>query len=390
MSDETRDANPSPVPSPAEGGNASEASSQPGVTLSARAALDAAIGGLTAGMAEAGKNLRRNLEAVGLVPASERTNAGQDETVAEMLAIATADPQAAVDGIRAVMRSLVDANARADAAEAKLAESRAVVADARRRRGYAPGDPFAPGTSLERIDAIVERETPREEPFGVKLMNASLAESRRIAAEIAPGPRTLADFVKANTPPDTDPGPDDPHAPYWPAKEAARYLGTHGHVVEHQPGETESGMSSQVAPLAKKSRESRATPTVPPFRSEISWAAHQIVTAACDSAMSAQTANGWVCAARDAAAVLRTVGMVLGPYHERLATQCEALAGECDQVTDQPAVSTSRDTPEADQPDTRTALSGPTAQGIPGEFGSTVDGSHAATSRDTHTEGDPR
>lgn len=80
--------------------------------------------------------------------------------------------------------------------------------------------------------------------------------------------------------------------------------------------------------------EQGVSKTSPPFRSETSWAAHQIVKAACDSAMSADTADGWACAARDAAVVLHMVGTVLGPYHEGLASQCEALAYQCGRVVE--------------------------------------------------------
>ncbi|MGW4484308.1 hypothetical protein ACWEOE_10770 [Amycolatopsis sp. NPDC004368] len=79
VADETPDETTSTAPMPAEDGDASERPNQPGETASARAALNATIGSLAAGMAEAGKNLRRNLEAVGLVSASERPNAGQED-----------------------------------------------------------------------------------------------------------------------------------------------------------------------------------------------------------------------------------------------------------------------------------------------------------------------
>lgn len=81
------------------------------------------------------------------------------------------------------------------------------------------------------------------------------------------------------------------------------------------------------------------TDQTPPFRSETTWAARQLVNAAAHSSMTAETADGWVCAAHDTAAVVRTLGTVLGPYHEKLASQCEALADECARAVEHSPIS---------------------------------------------------
>lgn len=122
----------SPVPSPTEDGNASERTNQPGEITSARAALDATIGGMAAGLAEAGKNLRRNLETVGLVPASERPNAGQDDAheIERLKYILAASDGAGEEWHKLATAGVTAAakwKARADAAEAKLAGIRTAL-----------------------------------------------------------------------------------------------------------------------------------------------------------------------------------------------------------------------------------------------------------------------
>lgn len=115
----------SPVSSPAEPGNASERPNQPGGTTP-RAALNTVLGRLSVSMAAAGKQLRRDLEAIGMVPAHDLDRADATEAMlrevrrdwSELSHIVGGIEDDPAEEVHERARKLV---ARADAAEAKLA-----------------------------------------------------------------------------------------------------------------------------------------------------------------------------------------------------------------------------------------------------------------------------
>jgi hypothetical protein len=301
------------------------------------------------------KQIRRAVAASpdeGVVTAVERTVAERDELRGRVASEQHAGqetarlPLGAVPSVIYALRTeLRDANERLAHAEQDLATERetsghhmryAAMRESERDEARAKLDQAA--NTLDRIRALAKGYQGEEfNSVGYQIAAANILVARIIELTREPvtdreepagevGQVELGNFLYEHE-----------ISMHTPDTDAGTLLGFFNVTRKPQPSEASEEPAGETKP-----RE------VPPFRSETSWAAHQIVKAACDSAMSADTADGWVCAARDAAAVLRTLGMTLGPYHEGLASQCEALAVECTR-SPEPSVSTSRDTPEADR-----------------------------------------